>query len=245
MADEKDKQAKAAEPKAEKPKAAKAKPKADDKPKAAAKAKADDKSKTAAKAKADEKPKATKAKADDKPKAAAKADAKSDKDSEAKADDKPKSGDKPKRRGSAETAAAKTQAALTAPTSADGTVEVRAVARFVRIAPRKARLVMDHIRGRSIEDARALLTHTPRAAAVDIKKLLDSAVANAENNFELDPDDLRISRATADEGPTIKRFRPRAMGRATPIHKRTSHMTITLTTAADGAGRADKRKARK
>src|SRR5215218_7188014 len=223
MADEKDKQAKAAEPKAEEPKAAKAKPKADDKPKAAAKAKADDKSKTAAKAKADEKPKATEAKADDKPKAAAKA----------------------KRRGSAETAAAKTQAALTAPTSADGTVEVRAVARFVRIAPRKARLVMDHIRGRSIEDARALLTHTPRAAAVDIKKLLDSAVANAENNFELDPDDLRISRATADEGPTIKRFRPRAMGRATPIHKRTSHMTITLTTAADGAGRADKRKARK
>src|SRR5215218_10187278 len=152
MADEKDKQAKAAEPKAEKPKAAKAKPKADDKPKAAAKAKADDKSKNAAKA-----------------------DAKSDKDSEAKADDKPKSGDKPKRRGSTETAAAKTQAALTAPTSADGTVEVRAVARFVRIAPRKARLVMDHIRGRSIEDARALLTHTPRAAAVDIKKLLDSA----------------------------------------------------------------------
>jgi ribosomal protein L22 len=237
MADEKDKQAKAAEPKAEKPKATKAKPKAADKPKAAAKAKADEKPKTAAKAKADEKPKATKAKAkaDDKPKAAAKADTKSEKDSE----------DKPKRRGSAETAAAKAEAAPTAPTSADGTVEVRAVARFVRIAPRKARLVMDHIRGRSIEDARALLTHTPRAAAVDIKKLLDSAVANAENNFELDPDDLRIARATADEGPTIKRFRPRAMGRATPIHKRTSHMTITLTTAADGAGRADKRKARK
>jgi ribosomal protein L22 len=259
MADEKDKQAKAAEPEAEKPKAAKAKAKADDKPKAAAKAKAkaDDKPKAAAKAKADDKPKATKAQADDKPKAAkadkdsdAKADdkpkaAKADKDSDAKADDKPKAEDKPKRRGSAETAAAKAQSAPTAPTNAAGDVEVRAVARFVRIAPRKARLVMDHIRGRSIEDARALLTHTPRAAAVDIKKLLESAVANAENNFELDPDDLRISRATADEGPTIKRFRPRAMGRATPIHKRTSHMTITLTAAGDGAGRADKRKARK
>jgi ribosomal protein L22 len=249
-ADDKDKQAKAAEPEADKPTTTKAKANADDKPKTAAKAKADDKPKTAAKAKADDKPKtAAKAKAAAKPKTAAKpkakaddgpkADAKSEKD----ADDKPAE-DKPKRRGSAETAA-KAQAAPTAPTNADGSVEVRAKARFVRIAPRKARLVMDHIRGRSVADARAILTHTPRAAAVDIKKLLESAVANAENNFELDPDELRINRATADEGPTIKRFRPRAMGRATPIHKRTSHMTITLTTAADGAGQTDKRKARK
>ena len=67
---------------------------------------------------------------------------------------------------------------------------------------------------------------------MDVSKLLDSAVANAENNFELDPGDLYIHRATADEGPTIKRFRPRALGRATPIHKRTSHLTITLTTKA-------------
>jgi len=132
-----------------------------------------------------------------------------------------------------------------APTNADGVVEVRASARFVRRAPRKARLVMDHIRGKRIDEARALLAHTPRAAAVDIAKLLESAVANAENNFELDPDDLRIHRATVDEGPTIKRFRPRALGRATPIHKRTSHMTITLTTTADVAGSADKRKAGK
>ena len=93
--------------------------------------------------------------------------------------------------------------------------------------------------------ARAMLQHTPRAAAVDIAKLLDSAVANAENNFELDPDDLRIHRATVDEGPTIKRFRPRALGRATPIHKRTSHMTIALTTTAAGAASADTPKARK
>jgi large subunit ribosomal protein L22 len=132
-----------------------------------------------------------------------------------------------------------------APTNADGVVEVRASARFVRRAPRKVRLVMDHIRGKRVDEARAMLQHTPRAAAVEVAKLLDSAVANAENNFELDPGDLRILRATADEGPTIKRFRPRAMGRATPIHKRTSHMTITLTTTADVAGSADTRKAGK
>jgi ribosomal protein L22 len=131
------------------------------------------------------------------------------------------------------------------PRNADGLVEVRASARFVRRAPRKARLVMDHIRGKRVDEARAMLQHTPRAAAVDIAKLLDSAVANAENNFELDPDDLRIHRATVDEGPTIKRFRPRALGRATPIHKRTSHMTITLTTTAAVAASADTPKARK
>ncbi len=103
-------------------------------------------------------------------------------------------------------------------------------AKYVRNAPRKARLVMDHIRGKSVVDARSTLLHAPRAAATDISKLLESAVANAENNFELDPDDLHIGRATVDEGPTIKRFRPRAQGRATPIHKRTSHMSIVLTT---------------
>ncbi|MBA3300100.1 MAG: 50S ribosomal protein L22 [Thermoleophilaceae bacterium] len=107
---------------------------------------------------------------------------------------------------------------------------MRAQAKYVRSAPRKARLVMKHIRGKRIDDARAILRHTPRAAATDIAKLLESAVANAENNFELDLDDLKIDRAFVDEGPTIKRFRPRALGRATPIHKRTSHMTITLTT---------------
>jgi large subunit ribosomal protein L22 len=120
-------------------------------------------------------------------------------------------------------------------------VQVRAQAKYVRSAPRKARLVMDHIRGKDVSDARAILRHTPRAAAVDIAKLLDSAVANAENNFELDPDDLRIDRAFVDEGPTIKRYRPRALGRATRIDKRTSHMTITLTMRAgadeNGGGR--------
>ncbi len=88
-------------------------------------------------------------------------------------------------------------------------------------------------------DARAILRHTPRAVAADISKLLESAVANAENNFELDPDDLKIGRAYVDEGPTIKRYRPRALGRATRINKRTSHMTITLTTA-DTAERGER-----
>jgi large subunit ribosomal protein L22 len=109
-------------------------------------------------------------------------------------------------------------------------VNVRARARYVRTAPRKARLVMDHIRDKDVEQARAVLAHAPRAAAVDVLKLLDSAVANAEHNHELGPDELRVRRAYVDEGPTIKRYRPRALGRATPINKRTSHMTIELTT---------------
>jgi ribosomal protein L22 len=160
-------------------------------------------------------------------------------------DTAPEPTEEPKRRGAAETTTRKAADVPTAPTNADGIVEVRATARFVRRAPRKVRLVVDHIRGKSVSDARALLQHTPRAAAVDVAKLLNSAVANAENNFELDPDDLRIHRATVDEGPTIKRFRPRALGRATPIHKRTSHITITLTTTAAVADSADKPKARK
>ncbi len=105
---------------------------------------------------------------------------------------------------------------------------MRAQAKYVRCAPRKARLVVDHIRGKSIADARAILTHTPRAAARDVLKLLESAVANAENNHELDPDDLVIRKVYVDEGPTLKRYRPRALGRATRIRKRTSHMTIQL-----------------
>jgi large subunit ribosomal protein L22 len=106
---------------------------------------------------------------------------------------------------------------------------VRAKARYVRCAPRKARLVVDHIRGKSAEEARAILTHTPRAASRDVLKLLDSAIANAENNHELGADELRISKVFVDEGPTLKRYRPRALGRATRIRKRTSHMTIHLT----------------
>jgi len=136
-----------------------------------------------------------------------------------------------RRRGSAETSAARGRRA--APRREDGGVVVRARARYVRSAPRKARLVMDHIRGRPVEQARAILNHTPRAASSDILKLLNSAVANAEANYELASDELRIERAFVDEGPTIKRYRPRALGRATRINKRTSHMTIELTTAAE------------
>jgi ribosomal protein L22 len=106
---------------------------------------------------------------------------------------------------------------------------VRAEARYVRTSARKARMVCGHLRGKSIEEARAILAFTPREVARDWSKLLESAVANAENNHELLEDDLIVREAFADEGPTIKRFRPRAMGRATPIRKRTSHLTITLT----------------
>jgi ribosomal protein L22 len=106
---------------------------------------------------------------------------------------------------------------------------VRAQARYVRSPARKARLVCDHIRGKSVDEARAVLQFAPRAVARDWSKLLESAVANAEHNHELVGDDLRIKEAFADEGPTLKRYRPRAMGRATRIRKRTSHLTITLT----------------
>jgi len=108
-------------------------------------------------------------------------------------------------------------------------VVVRAHAKYVRTSARKARLVCDHIRGKDVAEARAILAFTPRGAAKAWSKLLESAVANAEHNHELVADDLKIVAAYADEGPTLKRFRPRAMGRATRIRKRTSHLTIKLT----------------
>jgi ribosomal protein L22 len=108
-------------------------------------------------------------------------------------------------------------------------VEVRAQAKYVRTSARKARLVCDHIRGKDVAQARAILAFTPRAAAKDWAKLLESAVANAEHNHELVGEDLKVAAVYADEGPTLKRYRPRAMGRATRIRKRTSHLTITLT----------------
>jgi large subunit ribosomal protein L22 len=156
--------------------------------------------------------------------AAAAADA----DEEA-AEEQPKS----RRRGSAETStgAARRQRAP----RPEGDLVVRARARYVRTAPRKARLVMDHIRGKRVEHAQAILAHAPRAVSGDILKLLNSAVANAESAYELGADELTVRRAYVDEGPTIKRYRPRALGRATRINKRTSHMTIELT--AEGNGR--------
>jgi ribosomal protein L22 len=108
-------------------------------------------------------------------------------------------------------------------------VLVTARAKYVRTSARKARLVCDHIRGKDVQQARAILAFTPRGVARDWSKLLESAVANAEHNHELVGEELRIYSVVADEGPTLKRFRPRAMGRATRIRKRTSHLTITLT----------------
>ena len=111
---------------------------------------------------------------------------------------------------------------------APSAVTVRAHAKYVRSSARKARLVADHVRGKSVDEARAILAFSPRAVSEPWRKLLESAVANAEHNHDLVGDDLRILTATADEGPTLKRFQPRAMGRATRIRKRTSHLTITL-----------------
>jgi ribosomal protein L22 len=133
-----------------------------------------------------------------------------------------------RRRRGGEAAAGRKQPARKPRREADPDLTVRARARYVRHAPRKARLVIDHIRGKDVDQARAILMHTPRAASRDVLKLLDSAIANAENNHDLVADDLKIGKAYVDEGPTLKRYRPRALGRATRIRKRTSHMTIEL-----------------
>jgi ribosomal protein L22 len=135
--------------------------------------------------------------------------------------------DAPKKAAKAKKAAPKARKAPAAPPV------VRASARYVRIAPRKARLIADQVRGLHIEKARALLQFSPRGAAEDIHKLIDSAAANAENNHDLIGDEMKVSSITVDEGPTLKRFRPRAMGRATPIHKRTSHIAVALTPVED------------
>jgi large subunit ribosomal protein L22 len=108
-------------------------------------------------------------------------------------------------------------------------VLVRASARYVRVAPRKARLVADQVRGKHIDDARSLLQFSPRTAADDIAKVIESAAANAEANHDLIGDEMVVHEIRIDEGPTLKRFRPRAMGRATPIHKRTCHISVALT----------------
>ena len=112
-------------------------------------------------------------------------------------------------------------------------IVVRASSRYVRVAPRKARLVADQVRGMHIDKARALLQFSPRGAAQDIRKLIESAAANAENNHDLIADEMRVAEITVDEGPTLKRFRPRALGRATPIHKRTSHIAVALSPERD------------
>jgi len=107
-------------------------------------------------------------------------------------------------------------------------MEIRAKARFVRISPQKIRLIMGQVRGQKVEEALNLLSFAPQRGARILKKLLDSAVANAQQNADMDVDALYIAKVYADEGPTLKRWRPRAQGRATRIRKRTCHLTVIL-----------------
>ncbi|AGB40206.1 ribosomal protein L22, bacterial type [Halobacteroides halobius DSM 5150] len=107
-------------------------------------------------------------------------------------------------------------------------MEAKAIAKEVRISPRKARLVIDLVRDKEIGEAIGILKNTPKKAAGIIEKVLNSAVANAEHNHGMIADELRVSEAYVDEGPTMKRYKPRAMGQASPINKRTSHITIKV-----------------
>ena len=111
---------------------------------------------------------------------------------------------------------------------AENVTSAKATAKMVRVSSRKVRLVLDTIRNKSVAEAFAILKFTPNGAASDVEKVLKSAVANAENNFDLDQASLVVSKAFANEGPTLKRFRPRAKGSASPINKRTSHITVVV-----------------
>ena len=229
MADEKDPKVKAEEEAGAKPARkprARRKPKAD--PAAAAAATAPEETAAVADEPAEEEPATPAAKAKPAAKKPAAKAAAADAPAE-EADAKPKR--RPSRRKAEPEAPAATRPARKrAPRDyGDTPPMVRAHAKYVRTSARKARLVCDHIRGKSVEEARAILMHANRDVARDWSKLLESAVANAEHNHELIGDELRIHAIKADEGPTLKRFRPRAMGRATKIRKRTSHLSITLT----------------
>jgi len=107
-------------------------------------------------------------------------------------------------------------------------MESRAVARHMRISPQKMRLIMDEVRGKKVDEAIRLLSFSPKRGARVLRKLINSAVANAEANKEIDVDTLYVKRIYADQGPIMKRFQPRAMGRASRIRKRTSHLTVIL-----------------
>ncbi|WLV24812.1 50S ribosomal protein L22 [Aciduricibacillus chroicocephali] len=113
-------------------------------------------------------------------------------------------------------------------------MQAKAVAKSVRIAPRKVRLVVDLIRGKKVGEAIAILRHTQRGASPVVEKVLNSAIANAEHNYEMNADNLVISEAFVNEGATMKRFRPRAQGRASKINKRTSHITVVVTEKKEG-----------
>ncbi|MFB1051379.1 50S ribosomal protein L22 [Paraliobacillus sp. JSM ZJ581] len=113
-------------------------------------------------------------------------------------------------------------------------MQAKAVAKTVRIAPRKVRLVIDLIRGKDVGEAIAILKHTQRGASPVVEKVLNSAIANAEHNYEMNSDELFISEAYVNEGVTLKRFRPRAQGRASQINKRTSHITVVVSEKKEG-----------
>ena len=106
--------------------------------------------------------------------------------------------------------------------------EARAIARYIRLSPRKAREVVDLIRGKDLKEALAILRYTPRRASAPIAKVVQSAAANAEHNYEMNKDSLYVAECYVDQGPIIKRFQPRAMGRADTLRKRTSHITVVL-----------------
>lgn len=216
------------------PAKAKAEGKAEEKAETTEKAAPKPRRRTTTRAKKADGPKAEakpKAKPETKPKATPKAEPKvkesnvkaetEDKDAEAPKEAAPKP---PARRGAARPAAERKggRAAPVRPV-------VTAKAKYVRSSARKARLVIDHVRGKPIDEARALLRHSPRGVARDLERLLESAIANAENNHDLVGDELYVKEIYADEGPTLKRFRARAQGRAYRIRKRTSHLTVALT----------------
>jgi large subunit ribosomal protein L22 len=113
-------------------------------------------------------------------------------------------------------------------------MQAKAVARTIRVAPRKVRLVVDLIRGKAVGEAFAILRNTNKSSSPIVEKVLKSAIANAEHNYEMEPDTLFVEQVFVDEGPTLKRFRPRAQGRAGRINKRTSHITISASEKKEG-----------
>lgn len=113
-------------------------------------------------------------------------------------------------------------------------MQAKAIARYVRISPRKVRQVVDLIRGKKVNDALAILRFTPNGATEPVTKVVKSAVANAEHNLELDADELFVTEIYVDQGPTLKRIKPRAMGRADQIRKRSSHITVVVGEKKEG-----------
>src|SRR3954452_16565336 len=217
MADEKD-QRKAANTGEEKPKRTRKAAAPEEKPaRAKPRAKAGEKEKEPAAPKAPRRRTTrTRMPAQAKKEEAPKAEAAPDEAAEQKAEPKPKPARRPAPKRSA-------------PAPAASRPVVMARAKYVRSSARKGRLVIDHVRGKPIGEARALLRHSPRGVARDLERLLESAIANAENNHDLVGDDLLVKEIYADEGPTLKRYRARAQGRAYRIRKRTSHLTVALT----------------